>query len=239
MLELKNIHKSFGDHQVLKGVDLKIKEGELLTIIGKSGSGKSVLLKHILGLMKPDQGEVIYNGTCLSQLEEKDLQDMRRRFGMLFQHAALFDSHDVFENVAFPLIEHSDFNPQKIKKRVKEVLELVGLKGVDHKMPSELSGGMRKRVGLARAIALTPEVILYDEPTTGLDPLMTKSINDLIAHTQSELGVTTIVISHDLESSFRISDRVVMLYEGQVLLDGKAQDFKNSDHPFIKQFLNA
>jgi phospholipid/cholesterol/gamma-HCH transport system ATP-binding protein len=239
MIDLKNIQKSFNDHQVLKGVNLHIEKGKLTTIIGRSGGGKSVLLKHMLGLLKPDQGEVIIDGKNLSQLDDDELRELRKKFGMLFQHAALFDSFNVFENISFPLKEHTDFSQTKIRNRVKEVLNLVGLENVEHKLPSELSGGMRKRVGLARAIALTPEIILYDEPTTGLDPLMTESINELIVKTQKELGVTTVVISHDLEASFKISDEVVMLYEGEIILSGKKSDFQASTHPFVQKFLNV
>lgn len=239
MIQLKNIHKSFDDNKVLNGVDLTIPKGKITTIIGRSGGGKSVLLKHLIGLMTPDEGHVIVDGVDLSSLDDHALKEFRKKFGMLFQHAALFDSLNVFDNVAFPLVEHTDMSREKIRQRVHEVLDLVGLKAVDRKMPGELSGGMRKRVGLARAIALTPEILLYDEPTTGLDPIMTDAIDQLILRTQRELGITSIVISHDIEATFRVADKVAMIYEGKILLEGNEATFRQSKHPFVKNFLSG
>lgn len=237
MIELKNIHKSFNSNHVLKGLNLTIPEKKITVIIGRSGEGKSVCLKHIMRLINPDSGQVVVDGCNLATLDDHSLKEFRKKFGMLFQNAALFDSLNVFDNVAFPLVEHTSLSPLEIKSRVHEVLSLVGLKKIDDQMPSELSGGMRKRVGLARAIALVPQILLYDEPTTGLDPLMTDSINQLIIHTQQKLGVTTVVISHDIEAAFRIADKVAMVHEGQILLEGGEKDFRSSTIPFVKHFL--
>lgn len=239
MIEMKNISKSFGSQQVLRGLDLVIPTGKITAIIGRSGEGKSVLLRHLIGLTKPDSGKIIVEGTDLSKLNEWDLKNFRKKFGMLFQNAALFDSLNVFDNVAFPLVEHTQKTKKQIADRVHEVLEMVGLKDVDHKTPSELSGGMRKRVGLARAIALTPEILLYDEPTTGLDPLMTDAVHQLIYQTQQKLKVTSVIISHDMSATFGIADKVVMLHQGKILLEGGEKEFRNSDHPFIRQFLEG
>jgi len=239
MIKLENIYKKFGTQQVLRGLNLDIPAGKITVVIGRSGEGKSVLLKHLMGLMVPDQGRVIVDGKDISTLDETSLNDFRKRFGMLFQNAALFDSMNVFDNVAFPLVEHSDFSKTKIRDRVHEVLELVGLKNVDHKMPSELSGGMRKRVGLARAIAITPQILLYDEPTTGLDPIMTDAIDQLILNTQKALGITSVVISHDIEATYKIADKIAMLHEGQILMEGTAETFKKANNPFVRQFLEG
>lgn len=236
---LESLVKNFGAQRVLNGVSLTIPEDKITVIIGRSGEGKSVLLKHLLRLVEPDQGRVVVGGTNLSDLAPRELKDFRRQFGMLFQNAALFDSLNVFENVAFPLVEHTDMAEGAIRRRVREVLELVGLKDIDHKMPSELSGGMRKRVGLARAIVLTPKILLYDEPTTGLDPIMTDAIDQLICRTQRELGVTSVVISHDIEATFRIADKVAMLHEGKILLEGTKLTFERSDNPFVRNFIEG
>ena len=236
MIQLTNIHKSFNSHKVLDGLNLEIPDGKITVILGKSGEGKSVLLKHIIGLLKPDRGRVMVQGTDLSELDDRAIKEFRKKFGMLFQNAALFDSLNVFENVAFPLKEHRRMADGEIRHRVHEVLELVGLKGVDDKLPSELSGGMRKRVGLARAIVLTPEILLYEERTRGLDPIMTDAIDKLIMNTQKHLGVTSIVISHDIEASFRIADKIAMIHEGVILLEGTRETFEKSKHPFFKQF---
>lgn len=239
MIELNNIHKSFKGHQVLQGVNLQIPKGKITVIIGRSGEGKSVLLKHIMRLLDPDAGKVLVEGVDLSSLGDRDIKDFRKKFGMLFQNAALFDSLNVYDNVAFPLVEHAAWPQNKIDERVEEVLGLVGLTGINEKMPNELSGGMRKRVGLARAIALTPEILLYDEPTTGLDPLLTDSINRLIIKTQQKLGATSIIISHDIEATFRIADKVAMLHEGKILLEGNESVFRSSQIPFIRHFLEG
>lgn len=239
MIELKNIHKSFNGHKVLQGVDLTIPDGKITVIIGRSGGGKSVLLKHIIGLLKPDGGMVKVDDVDLSKLDDRQLKDFRKRFGMLFQNAALFDSMNVLDNVAFPLVEHKKMTARQIGDRVHEVLELVGLKDIDQKMPSELSGGMRKRVGLARAIVLSPQILLYDEPTTGLDPIMTDSVDQLILSTQKKLRVTSVVISHDIEATFRIADKVAMIHDGKILLEGDEKKFRSSTEPFVKKFIEG
>lgn len=240
MIEVKNIKKSFGTQKVLGGIDLHIPKGKITVIIGRSGEGKSVLLKHLMGLIRPNSGEVKVNGVNILALTEYELLQTRKKFGMLFQHAALFDSMDVFKNIAFPLYEHSTSSESEIKKRVYELIGLVGLKeNVLPKYPSELSGGMRKRVGLARAIALKPEVLLYDEPTTGLDPIMTDVVNHLILDTQKKLGITTVVISHDIPATFSIADKIAMLHEGKILLEGSAEDFKDTSNKIVAGFLKG
>lgn len=239
MIKLFDIQKSFGKNQVLQGINFVIPKGKITVIIGRSGEGKSVLLKHLIRLINPDAGKILVDGTDILSLNEIELKEFRKKFGMLFQSAALFDSMTVFSNVAFPLVEHTTMTDREISNRVHEVLELVGLKDIDEKMPEELSGGMRKRVGLARSIALLPQILLYDEPTTGLDPIMTDAIDQLIVNTQKQLGVTSVVISHDIEASFRIADRVAMLHEGKIILEGQRADFEASKHPFIKRFLEG
>lgn len=238
-IECIDLHKSFGRHQIHKGINLKIVKGAITYIIGPSGTGKSVLLKQLCGLMPPTKGKVIVNGRDLTQMKQSELTEMRKKFGILFQNAALFDSMNVYENVAFPLVEHTNLSKEQIGKIVTEKLRLVGLRDVEQKMPSELSGGMKKRVGLARAIALEPEIILYDEPTTGLDPIMCDAVDNLINDTQRELGITSIVISHDIESTLKIADYIAMLYDGKVVLYGTAEEFKTTDNPYVRQFFSA
>jgi phospholipid/cholesterol/gamma-HCH transport system ATP-binding protein len=237
MIELVDVHKSFGTQHVLHGLNLRIEDDMTTVIIGKSGGGKSVLLKHIIGLLKPDSGQVLVDGVDITRLNERDLNEIRKKFGMLFQEAALFDSMNVEENVAFPLREHTKKNDKEIQEIVKERLAAVGLAGVEKKMPSELSGGMRKRVGLARALAMRPRIILFDEPTTGLDPVMTEAINELIISTQKNFNVTCVVISHDVESIFRIGHRIAMLYEGEIVEYGGPDEIRNSENPVLHQFL--
>jgi len=239
MIKLIGLHKSFGKQAVLKGVDLDIEDGKTTVIIGKSGGGKSVLLKHIIGLLQPDSGQVVIDGVDITKLNEKGLNEIRKKFGMLFQEAALFDSMTVGENVAFPLREHTQLKEKEIREIVADRLRAVGLTGIEDKLPSELSGGMRKRVGLARAIALHPQIVLFDEPTTGLDPVMTEAINQLIMETQSKLHLTCIVISHDLGSIFKISDKIAMLYEGEIIAYGTPDEIKSSLNPVIVQFLSG
>jgi phospholipid/cholesterol/gamma-HCH transport system ATP-binding protein len=239
MIELVDIHKSFGEQKVLDGLNLRIEDGKTTVIIGKSGGGKSVLLKHIIGLLKPDSGQVLVNGIDITTLSDKELNEVRKNFGMLFQEAALFDSMNVGENVAFPLREHTKKKEKEIREIVDERLRAVGLPGVENKMPSELSGGMRKRVGLARALAMHPQIILYDEPTTGLDPIMTEAINDLIINTQKNFNVTCVVISHDIESIFEIGHNIAMLYEGKIVEYGTPEVIRQSDNPVLKQFLSG
>lgn len=239
MIQLIDIHKSFGKQKVLDGLNLEIEDGKTTVIIGKSGGGKSVLLKHIIGLLKPDSGQVIVNGIDITTLNDKELNEVRKNFGMLFQEAALFDSMNVGENVAFPLREHTKKAEKEIREIVAERLRAVGLPGVENKMPSELSGGMRKRVGLARALAMQPQIILFDEPTTGLDPIMTEAINDLIINTQKNFNVTCVVISHDIESIFEIGHNIAMLYDGKIVEYGTPEVIKQSDNPVLKQFLSG
>jgi len=239
MIELVDLCKSFGDNHVLRGVSLEIKEGESMVVIGCSGSGKSVIMKHVIGILKPDRGKVFIQGADLWSLGEKDLNRLRQKFGMLFQYAALFDSLSVEENVGFALVQHKKKNRNDIQKRVKQCLELVGLPGVEKKRPSELSGGMKKRVGLARAIALQPEIILYDEPTTGLDPIMADAINNLIIDMREKLHVTSLSITHDMVSAYKIADRIAMLYEGKIVEVGSPDEIRNSKNPVVHQFING
>ncbi len=239
MIRLVDLHKSFGPQKVLCGTNLHIERGKITVIIGSSGMGKSVLLKHMIGLLKPDSGRVFVDGVELSKLSPERLVAVRRKFGMLFQGAALFDSLNVFENVAFPLQEHTKLTRGEILRRVEETLELVGLKNVLNKMPDELSGGMKKRVGLARAIILKPEVILYDEPTTGLDPIMTESVDNLILNMQQKLKITSVVISHDIVSAFNIADTVAMLHEGRIVAVGNPDELRASNVPVVRQFIDA
>jgi phospholipid/cholesterol/gamma-HCH transport system ATP-binding protein len=239
MIELVHLHKSFGSLQVLRGVDLSVEKGESMTVIGGSGSGKSVILKHIIGLLFPDRGRVIIEGQVLNDLDEFGLNEMRKKFGMLFQMAALFDSLTVAENVGFGLKQHTKLSDKEIRKIVTEKLALVGLKDVEDKMPSELSGGMKKRVGLARAIAMDAEIILYDEPTTGLDPITADSINDLILDLRKKLGVTSVSITHDMQSAYKISDRIAMLYKGEIIESGTPEAIRNSVNPIVHQFITG
>ena len=237
MIKVSNIFKSFGSQEVLKGVNLEVISGKITFIIGKSGSGKSVLLKHILGLITPDKGEVIINGKNIVTANRKELIEIRKEFGVMFQNVALFDSMTVFENIAFPLVEHTKLTMAEIAKIVKEKLHLVGLEGIEEKMPSELSGGMQKRVGLARAIVLNPKILLFDEPTTGLDPVICDSIDEMILETQKKLNLTCLVISHDIPATFKIADYVAMLDKGMIVEYGTPLELKKSDNETVKEFL--
>ncbi|MBI2974868.1 MAG: ABC transporter ATP-binding protein [Deltaproteobacteria bacterium] len=239
MIKLVDVHKNFAGQKVLNGINLQIRKGEITVIIGTSGVGKSVLLKHMIGLLRPDRGKVFIAGVDLGTLSSPALVELRKKFGMLFQGAALFDSLTVFENVAFPLVEHSNLTVEKIRERVMEKLDLVGLHDVDKKMPSELSGGMKKRVGLARAIILEPEVILYDEPTTGLDPIMTDSVDNLILAMQQRLKITSVVISHDIKSTFDIADQIAMMHEGKIIEAGAPEIFRASKNPVVAKFIGT
>jgi phospholipid/cholesterol/gamma-HCH transport system ATP-binding protein len=239
MITLKDIHKSFGAKQVLRGVNLEAKKGESLVIIGGSGSGKSVLLKHIIGLLEPDKGSVIVSSTDLSELDEDGLSFLRKRFGMLFQSSALFDSMRVWENVGFGLKRHTRMPEADIKEVAIAKLKMVGLVGVEDVMPSELSGGMRKRVGLARAIAMEPDIMLYDEPTTGLDPIMADAINELIIKMRETLKVTSVTITHDMKSAYRIADTIAMLYNGVIVASGSPEEIKNTSDPVVRQFIEG
>lgn len=238
-IELRGLAKSFGANRVLQGLDLKVPAGRITVIIGRSGEGKSVLLKHMIGLLRPDQGQVLVDGEDITRLRGRELNRVRAKFGMLFQGAALFDSMNVAENVAFPLREHSRLSPEEIASRVREKLRLVGLDGVEDRMPSQLSGGMRKRVGLARAIIREPEIILYDEPTTGLDPILTDSIDRLIVRTQETLNITSVLISHDLDRALAFADFVAMLHQGRIVAQGAPEELRTMDDPLVRQFLTG
>jgi phospholipid/cholesterol/gamma-HCH transport system ATP-binding protein len=239
MIEIVDLYKSFGQKEVLRGVNLFIEKGQSMVIIGGSGSGKSVLLKHIIGLLRPDKGSVFIEGLDITKLNEKNLYKVRKKFGMLFQGAALFDSLKVWENVSFFLMRHRGISEKKAKEIAIEKLRLVGLVGIEDLMPSELSGGMRKRVGLARAIAHDPEILLYDEPTTGLDPIMADAINDLIIDLKKKLNVTSVAITHDMHSAYKIGDRIAMLYEGKIIEVGTPEEIKNSSNPIVRQFITG
>ncbi|MEI6863141.1 MAG: ABC transporter ATP-binding protein [Candidatus Omnitrophota bacterium] len=239
MIEIINLCKTFGGHQVLDNLNLTINTGETTVIIGRSGCGKSVLLKNIIGLIKPDSGQVIVDGKDITNMDDKGLNSLRLRFGMLFQGAALFDSLNVLENVAFHMIEHLNSSREEIDKRVKECLALVGLKGIEDKKPAELSGGMRKRVGLARAICVRPNIMLYDEPTTGVDPITGDAVNDLILELHNKLKVTSIAVTHDMTSAYKIADRMAMLYKGKIIATGTPEEFKNTKDPVVRQFITG
>jgi phospholipid/cholesterol/gamma-HCH transport system ATP-binding protein len=234
-----NLYKSFGDKVVLCGLDLDIGSGETVVVLGGSGTGKSVLLRHTMGLHMPDRGEVWVDGTEVTRLDEDHLLGVRKKVGMLFQAGALFDSMTVYDNVAFALHEHTDWDEDKVAHRVREVLGLVELENVESLMPSDLSGGMRKRVALARAIALAPRGILYDEPTTGLDPITANTINELIRSLQKRLGVTSIVVTHDIHSAFTVGDRLAFLRDGSIRFDGTVGEAKVSDEPMLRAFLRG
>jgi phospholipid/cholesterol/gamma-HCH transport system ATP-binding protein len=239
MIKVSELHKSFRKNHVLRGVNLEVIDAETLTIIGGSGSGKSVLLKNIIGLLKPDSGKIFVDDRDITVLDEKGLMEVQKKFGYLFQGAALFDSLTVGENVAFGLKNMENVSDAEIKQRVRDCLAVVGLKGIENLKPSELSGGMRKRVGLARAIAYKPKYVLYDEPTTGLDPIMADVINDLIIHLKEELKVTSIVVTHDMKSAYKISDRIAMLYQGKILATGTPDEIKNSKDETVHQFIEG
>jgi phospholipid/cholesterol/gamma-HCH transport system ATP-binding protein len=238
-IELRHISKRFGSLIVLNDLSLSIDKGKCLVVIGASGTGKSVMLKHIVGLLKPDKGEVWFDGQRIDKLSERQLVDVRTRFGFLFQMGALFDSLSVAENIAFPIVEHTKKPREEIDRIVKQKLRLVGLPDSGAKMPGELSGGQKKRVALARAIALDPEVILYDEPTTGLDPVRSDVINELILKLQHELNVTSIVVTHDMNSAFKVADRIVMLHEGRIIFDGSVEEIQRSENPDVKRFVEG
>lgn len=238
MIEIIDLHKSFGSNKVLRGINLIIKEGESLAIIGRSGCGKSVLLKHIVGLLSPDEGYIKFEGKIINNLERKELYEVRRKFGFLFQGAALFDSMTVEENVSLALVENENrMSPEEIKKIVAEKLELVGLPGTQNLKPSELSGGMKKRVGLARALVTNPEYILYDEPTTGLDPIMSDSIDDLIKDLNEKLNVTSIIVTHDMFSVKNTADKIAMIHEGKIYFTGTPEEVLESKDPVIQKFI--
>ncbi len=239
MIHINNLHKTFGGQLVLNGLNLQINEGETIVIIGRSGCGKSVLLKHIIGILRADEGEVIVDGQDVSELKGKELTTLRMKFGMLFQGAALFDSLNVYENVGFALLEHTHLKQDEVNRKVRQALESVDLARIEEKKPAELSGGMKKRIGLARAICNNPRIILYDEPTTGLDPIMADMINDLIIRMHTQLKVTSIVVTHDMKSAYKVATRIAMLYEGKIIAVGTPLEIKNTTDPIVRQFITG
>ncbi|MFZ5807228.1 MAG: ABC transporter ATP-binding protein [Verrucomicrobiota bacterium] len=239
MLSIRNLKKSLRDKPVLQGVNLELQEGERVVVIGRSGGGKSVLLKHIMGLMKPDEGKVIYRGTDLTALDEEALNPYRRTMGMLFQGGALFDSLSVADNLAFPLREEGKKSEKEIQKHVADALEMVDLPGQEKTMPAELSGGMKKRVALARAIINKPKLMLYDEPTTGLDPIVADSINHLILKLSEKLNVASIVVTHDMTSAYMIADRIAYLHDGKIYFQGTPEEVKNCKDQTVQKFIQG
>jgi phospholipid/cholesterol/gamma-HCH transport system ATP-binding protein len=239
MIQVLDLHKAFGQKKVLQGVSFQVKRGETLVVIGQSGSGKSVLIKHVIGLLKPDRGKILVDGVEITGLKDEELHQITRRFGMLFQGTALFDSMTVGQNVSFGLERYTDFSPEKIRDLVRENLAKVGLEGIEGLMPYQLSGGMRKRVALARAIAYSPDVILYDEPSTGIDPIRADAINDLIIRMKQELEVTSLVITHDIISAYKVADKIAMLYEGKIIESGTPEEIRNSKNPVVQQFIHG
>lgn len=238
-IECRDVWKSFGRKSVLRGLNLVIKPGETVVIIGQSGTGKSVLLKHIVGLIYPDRGSILVDGIDITRLHRKKLFELRMRFGMVFQGSALFDSYTVEENVGLAMREHTDLPNEEVKRIAEEKLRMVGLEGVGDKNPAELSGGMKKRVSFARAIAMDPKCILYDEPTTGLDPINADVINNLIVKLSNELHITSIVVTHDLASAYKVADRIVMLHDGKVLFDGTPEEVKSTSNAIVRQFIEG
>ncbi len=238
-IRIRGIEKSFGKHQVLKGVDLDIERGKINIIIGGSGQGKSVFMKHLMGLLKPDAGHIWVDGVDVVGMNDVELNKARLKFGMSFQYSALFDSLTVEENVAFPLEEHTDKHAEEIHGLVLEKLASLGLRNIESKYPAELSGGMRKRVGLARALVLAPEILLYDEPTTGLDPVATKNVDDMIRDISKETNVTSVVISHDMASTFRIADRISMIHGGVIVQSGTADEIRRTSNEVLREFVEV
>ena len=239
IVKVRELCKSFGEHRILNGVDLDIEEGRITAVIGKSGTGKSVLLKNIIGIMKPDKGEIFFRDADIAKMNKDELLEIRKNIGYLFQDAALFDFMSVEDNIRFPLVEQLGLkNGKELSARVSELLELVGLPGTEKKFPSELSGGMRKRVGLARAIAVEPKIVLFDEPTTGLDPILAESIDALIDKVNKELNMTCVVISHDIASVFRHADKIALLYDGVIQFCGTPDEAHASDHEVLKHFIS-
>jgi phospholipid/cholesterol/gamma-HCH transport system ATP-binding protein len=238
-IQIRGLRKSFGSKMVLDGVDVDVAQAESLVVIGGSGTGKSVLLKHIIGLLKPDAGTVEVDGTAVEKLGYREITEFRRKFGMAFQEGALFDSMSVWRNVAFPLQRLTKMSRQEIDDRVEECLAMVRLEGVSRKLPSQLSGGMRRRVGFARAIAHSPEILLFDEPTTGLDPVTTALIDEVIKDLNDRLKTTTVTITHDMESAFRIGDRIAMLHRGKIIAEAPPEEFRRLEDPRIQQFIHG
>jgi len=239
LFELRQVRKSFGRQKVLDRIDFAIEAGKTTVIIGPSGCGKTVLLKHLIGLIRPDRGKVFFDGMRIDNVAEHKLIAVRSRCGFLFQASALFDSDTVAENISFPLLQHRQYSQEKIDQLVREKLEMVGMSDTESRMPGQLSGGQRKRIALARAIALSPEVILYDEPTTGLDPIRAETINDLIIKLQQKLQITSIAVTHDMNSAYKIADRIVMLDQGKIIADGDSEQIRNSKNPKVLRFIHA
>jgi len=239
MISIRNLTKHFDGREVMHDVSLDLHDGETLVLMGCSGCGKSVLLKHIIGILKPEAGQVIIDGEDITSMSEKELNKKRLLFGMLFQGAALFDSMTVSENVAFSLIEHTDMPFEEIRKRVERSLELVGMKDSGSKMPSDLSGGMKKRVGLARAIVGEPHYMLYDEPTAEIDPIMADVINELIIDFRNRFNVTSLAVTHDIKTAWKIADRIAMMFQGQIVETGTPEEIKNSGNPVVQQFISG
>ncbi len=239
IINIVDLHKSFGDEKILQGVNLKIRRGETIVVIGCSGCGKTVLLRHIIGLIKPDSGILEIDGVDIARISDNELDKIRRKFGMLFQSAALLNSLTVEENIKLSLQEHTNLSEEDMNKIVKNKLGIVGLDGTQNLKPADLSGGMKKRVGLARAVSMDPEIMLYDEPTTGLDPVRADSINKLILEFENTLNTTSIVITHDMVSAYQIADRIAMLYNGKIIQAGTVQEIKNTDSPVVKQFITG
>ena len=239
MIEIQQIYKYFDGREVLKDVNLTIHDGESIVVIGCSGCGKTVLLRMIIGLIRPDSGRIIVDGEDIASMERKNLFRVRKKFGMLFQGAALFDSMTVEENIGLALREHTDLSDEEIRERIAEKLEVVGLPGIEEKRPAELSGGMKKRIGLARALIMDPEIVLFDEPTTGLDPIMADAINDLILETHRKLNITSIVVTHDMASAFKVADRVAMLSDGKIVFRGSPTEMRKSNQKIVRQFVEG
>lgn len=239
MIRIVDLFKSFGEKAVLQGLNLDVNKGETLVIIGQSGSGKSILIKHLIGLIMPDRGEIYVDGVEITRLSEDERYKIRRKFAMLFQGAALFDSLTVLQNVSFGLERYTDHSHETINEMARQSLLRVGLRGVENLMPYELSGGMRKRVGLARAIAYQPEIILYDEPSTGIDPIRADAINDLIIQMKKDLKMTSVVITHDVVSTYKVADRVAMLYQGKIIVTGTPEEIRNSENLVVQQFITG
>ena len=239
LIRIEGLRKSFGDLKVLRGADLSVSKGESMVVIGGSGTGKSVLIKHIIGLLRPDEGKVVVKGAVISESDRSDLNELRRSMGMLFQQAALFDSMTVGDNVAFELRQHTSMGEEEVSDRVEEMLTMVGLSRLQDKWPADLSGGMKKRAGLARALALGPEIVLYDEPTTGLDPILADQINGLIRDLQKRLNVTSVTITHDMISAYKIADRIAMLHKGRIEEVGTPGEIQDSSNPIVQQFIHG
>ncbi len=239
VIRVENLTKMFNGNLVLDGLCLDVREGETVVVIGRSGCGKSVMLKHIVGLLRPDSGRVVVKGRDITNLGEKQLDEVRKLFGVVFQGSALFDSLTVEENVAFGLTEHTRMKRREIEEKVARCLEIVGMNGAQKKMPSELSGGMKKRVALARAVAFDPSIVLYDEPTTGLDPIMADAINELILSLGKKLSVTSIAVTHDMNSAYKIADRIAMLHQGKIVEEGTPEEIERCANPIVQQFIQG